>query len=301
MKRPEQTKIIPQKLIPLFKILSDEASITGTLYRTHTALLGNDEPLSRRVHMLTPLLSSIITNTNGIGILVSAGLANESYILLRSLYERCLNYSYLIVAPEDDFKRWFEHSLQKGYRLLRRELIVSNFGIKVELKGHEEIWNTPEVADLMQKYQRKNSKKEKQEWSTITKNRLDRIDWLSKAGKGIAWQPFVFVEALFFDEASEAVHGTFYGSVFHRGFFDPTYRGKDKLAEDYDYSSLILSTTTVLLGTVVKAANLKMENANALTKSEELVQKVAKVLKEEIQKIDPNELEPSKRILKFDE
>jgi len=290
----------PKQLLPQFKVLRDQASIVASIYSTHKALIAKGEKISTRVHMLTPLLSSIISNTNAIAMLVGSAHANESYILIRALYERCLNYCYLVIAPEEDFKRWFEHSLQKSYRLLRKELVVANFGFRLEMKGYEDIWNTPEVAELMQKFQRRDSTKEKQEWSTVAKSRTDRIDWLSKAGKDMAWQPFVFVEAMFFDEASEAIHGTFYGTVFHQGFFEPKFQEKSQLADAHDPSSLILATTTLLLHTVIKGANLKVANPEALAESKRLTRQAADILKKEISEIDTEEIEPSKRILKVD-
>jgi hypothetical protein len=290
----------PKKLLPHFKVLRDQASVIASVYTTHKALIGKNKEISTRVHMLTPLLASIMSNTHAIAILVGSGHSNESYMLIRALYERCLNYCYLVIAPEEDFKRWFEHSLQKSYRLLRKELVVANFGFRLELKGHEEIWNTPEVAELMEKFQRRNSTLEKQNWSSVAKSRTDRIGWLSKAGKDIAWEPFVFVEAMFFDEASEALHGTFYGTVFHEGFFEPKFQEQSRLAGTHDASSLILSTTTVLLHTVIKAANLKLANPEALAKSIRLTRQAADILKSEVAKVDTKEIEPSKRILKVE-
>ncbi len=289
----------PRSLLkPHFAALATQAQLAQSVYSAHAALVGKNKPFGLRVDYLTPLFSSILSTSHAIAVLVGAGHVNESYMLIRALHERCLNYCYLIISPDEEFDRWFEHSMQKGYRELRKELVVADFGFKLEFSGYDTIWNRPEVVELMSKFATAVSGKEKRDWSTLAPSRVDRIEWLSKSKHDIFWEPFVLVEALFYAEASEALHGTFYGTVFHRGFFEPRFQQGDKASNSHDASSLILATVTILLNTVMKAANLRHSMPSLLQQSIKVTQSAAKLLKSEIRCIDTTEIDPSKKILK---
>jgi hypothetical protein len=286
------------KLKPYLRLLTKELELIQYAYFGHKSLLGKDKSVSTKVHVLTPLLYSIESNAYSVGVLVSQKFVNEAYILIRALYERCLNYCYLVAAPDDEFVRWAEHSLQKGIRLLRKELVVGNFGMRLEFSRFQEICDRPQVAEIMRKYQRKNSTKENPQWSKLTRTRFDRIEWLSKNQTDIPWEPFVLMELMFFDEASEAVHGTFYGTVFHKGFFEPRFQEKGKLAKEADSSSLLIGAAVIMLDSVLRAAHVRVPVEDLVSKSRDNAQSVARLFKTEIPNIDVSEVDPKKRILK---
>ncbi len=295
---PSKRRHIDAKLKPYLKLLTKELELIQYAYFGHKSLLGKDKSVSTKVHFLTPLLYSIESNAYSLGVLVSHKFVNEAYILIRALYERCLNYCYLIAAPDDEYMRWAEHSLQKSIRLLRKELVVGNFGMKLEFSGLQEIWDRPQVTEIMKKYQRKNSSKEDPQWSKLSRRRIDRIEWLSKNQTDIPWEPFVLMELMFFDEASEAVHGTFYGTVFHKGFFEPKFQEKGKLAKETDSSSLLIGASVIMLDSVLRAAHLRFPTEDLIAKSRDNAQSVARLFKSEIANMDVSEIDPKKRILK---
>jgi Family of unknown function (DUF5677) len=295
---PKRRRHIDPKLKPYLKLLTKELELIQYAYFGHKDLLGKDKGVSTKVHLLTPLLYSIQSNAYSLAVLVNQKFVNESYILIRALYERCLNYCYLVAAPDDEYVRWAEHSLQKSIRLLRKELVVGNLGMKLEFSGLQEIWDRPQVAEILKQYQRKNSTKEDPEWSKLARRRTQRIEWLSMHQTDIPWEPFALMEIMFFDEASEAVHGTFYGTVFHKGFFEPKFQEKGKLAEEADPSSLLIGASVIMLDSVLRAAHLRLPTEDLISKSRDNAQSVARLLKNEIANIDISEVDPMKRILK---
>jgi hypothetical protein len=287
------------RLSPYYRVLTSELELVQTAYFSHKALLGKDKSLSTRVHVLSALLYSIQSNAYALGTLINRRFINEAYILIRALYERCLNYCYLIAAPEDELVRWGEYSLQKNIRLLRKELVVGNFGMRLEFGAFREIWDRPQVAEIMKKYQRKVSGKETHNWSKLTSGRLQRIEWLSKNQTEIPWEPFVLAEMMFFDEASEAVHGTFYGTVFHKGFFEPEFQERGELTKEQDPSSLLVGASIIILNSALIAAHQRYPAQDLVDRSVRNTHEIASLFKAEIPKVDVSDINPKKRILRM--
>ena len=277
MKQPEKQVELKEYL----DLLQDQLRIVTDIYNDHRSLIKDTVGRDLRVHMMFPLMNSIISNGYCIGGMLVQGFLNETYMIMRAMYERCLNYCYLVCASDSDFNRYFEHAFQKNIRSLRKELIVSGFGFRLELKGHKEIWDRPSVKKLLEEYQRKISGKEIQNWSKETRNRFERLEWISKNIKDIFWKIYVFVEIMLFDESSEALHGTFFGSIFHTGYFENRIRRNGKWVNKDNVTpqkQLLIGYAAILLHTVVQAASHKRPIEESVNRSKNNVLKMAKLL-----------------------
>ena len=53
------------------------------------------------------------------------------YVVARALVEQAVTFAYLIVCSDDEFARWGQHGLQKGYRLLDRSKQVGDVAVRM--------------------------------------------------------------------------------------------------------------------------------------------------------------------------
>lgn len=293
MKMGAQTKA-------LFDVLQDELVVLADLYSSHKVLLGQTEAEDVRVHMMSPLLYAIISSSNCLANILFNGFLNESYMIMRALYERCLNYCYLTCSTKEDFDNYFHHSLQKSLRGLRKELVVADFGFRLEVKGHEEIWDRPKVKKVMDDFSRKVSRKEVQDWSKVTKNRYERLQWVAKNIDGILWEPYVLIEVMVFEEASEALHGTFFGTIFDTGYLEPRIQRAGKWVE-IDHRTpqveLLVGYAIMLHNSIIQAAAHKYPNETAVSRSRQNVLKVKDLLKETSKSVSIKEADDAIGIL----
>ena len=284
----------------LFDVLGDELALLVDLHSTHKALLGHAKAEDLRIHMMFPLLGAIISSSNCLANLLVSNFLNESYMSMRALFERCLNYCYLTCSTKEDFDNYFHHSLQKNLRGLRKELVVADFGFNLEMKGHEEIWDRPKVKKVMDDFSRKVSRKEVQNWSKMTKNRYERLEWVAKNINGILWEPYVLIEVMIFEEASEALHGTFFGTIFDTGYLEPRIQRAGKWVE-VDHRTpqveLLVGYAVMLHNSIVQAAAHKYPNDSAVSRSKQNVLKAKDVLKETSKSVSIKEADDAVGIL----
>jgi hypothetical protein len=284
--------LIDKRTKKFLDVLRDELTLLSNLFATHQSLLKESNGQEPRVHMMFPLLGSIISSSHCLAGMLVQGFLNEAYMIMRALYERCLNYCYLTCCPKEDFNSYFEHSLQKNIRALRKELVVAGFGFRIQLEGYEQIWDRPKVRKVLDEYSRRVSKKEIQNWSKVTKNRLERLEWISKNIEGIFWEPYVLVEVMIFEEASEALHGTFYGSVFHTGYLEPRIqRGRKWVKTDHRtlQLELLIGYAVLLHNSVVQSASHKYPNDQAIARSKSNVLRITDLMKETSSSVSLNE------------
>ncbi|HUN66304.1 MAG TPA: hypothetical protein VMW43_09400, partial [Bacteroidota bacterium] len=97
---------------------------------------------------------------------------------------------------------------------------------------------------------------------------------------------------MIFDEASEALHGTFYGCLFHTGYFQPLIQREGKWLEiDHQtpLAELLLGHIVLLQNSVMQAANLKYENKDALIHSRANIVKIKDLLSATSSSVSINE------------
>lgn len=149
---------------------------------------------------------------------------NECVMLARGFFERIVNICYLLVCDDDKFEEYRLHTRQKAYRKLEQEFyagdekICSKFGGKKDLECH------PEIQEALKKFST-NSGKEKKRWPDMSiPDRIKLIGDRSKTNISM----FLLYQVLFYTDASEALHGSFYGLTFHTGAYEPNINHKNK-------------------------------------------------------------------------
>ncbi len=171
---------------------------------------------NERINSLYHLLLSIYLTGNALNLLSLNNFLGETYILSRSMLEKIINYLYVISCNESEYRRYLNHTKQKGYRILNRSFTAGT--IKAELK-----WSSfidldiyPELKEAVDQF---TSEKGKiiTRWTSLSI--ADRLALIEE--KGVVKIDVLVLSTLgIYDDASEALHGTLYGSTFHYGFFE---------------------------------------------------------------------------------
>ena len=149
---------------------------------------------------------------------------NECVMLARGFFERMVNICYLLVCDDDKFEEYRLHTKQKAYRRLKQEFYAGDKKMCLEFIGKKEPANHSELHKALKKFSTK-SGKEKKRWPDISiPERIKLIGERSKANIGL----FLHYQVSIYTDASEALHGSFYGLTFHIGAYSPDIDTKNK-------------------------------------------------------------------------
>lgn len=173
------------------------------------------ESNSHRVARLHALFASIIEDAISIRLLGEAARLNQAYIISRALLERLTNFCFLQLCTEAEFSDYVDYSLNKVGRRLDRN---------IEANGHEEKARIalqggdfelpPEIAAAVAKFTSERGR-EKTRWTAVSLPDRAAVVEAKLGGTGL----FMSLLMIYAD-ASEALHGTLYGAVFHLGAYD---------------------------------------------------------------------------------
>lgn len=169
-----------------------------------------------RIKHTYPLLVSIIDNSKAMSLLGTCNLINDMYMISRSYVERMINFLYLQVCDEEDFISFQLHTTQKAYRRMDRSIETNKCEVKFTNTGKDHV-SIPNLNDAIARFTSK-SGKEITHWTPITLDK--RIEIISERTK-INPSIMMMCKLNIYEDASEALHGTLYGSLFHLGLFSP--------------------------------------------------------------------------------
>lgn len=168
-----------------------------------------------RLGTLYPLLFSIHHTGTSIGILSSHLHLNECYMLARSFLERLINYIYLLSCNEEEYSRYIAYTKQKAYRVLDRSFTAGDSKVRLTWSGSIDLEKEPELKEAVDMFTSETGKL-KTRW---TSQRLsEMLESIASIG-GLEIGYLIFAILGIYDDASEALHGTLYGSTFHVGTF----------------------------------------------------------------------------------
>lgn len=172
------------------------------------------ESKSDRVSRLYALYSSIIEDAISIRILGDHARLNQAYIISRALLERLSNFCFLQLCTEDEFKDYIDYTLNKAARRQDRAIEANGKTVaRIALKeGNLDL--PPELAAAVAKFTSERGR-EKTRWTTVSLPDRVAVVEAKLGGTGL----FMSLLAIYSD-ASEALHGTLYGAVFHLGAYD---------------------------------------------------------------------------------
>ena len=142
---------------------------------------------------------------------------NECVMLARGFFERIVNICYLLVCDNDKFKGYRLHTKQKAYRRLDQEFYAGDIKMDLKFTGRKEPPRGSELDEALKKFSTKKGK-EKRGWPDISiSERIKLIGEKSNANIGI----FLSHQSFVYTDASEALHGSFYGLTFHTWAYTP--------------------------------------------------------------------------------
>ncbi len=167
-----------------------------------------------RVSRLQPLFVAVIEDAIAVRLLCSDGRLNQAYVISRALLERAANYCFLQICSDDQYRHYLDYSLNKAGRRIDRSIEAGGeVQAKLYLKDGPLIL-PPAIQAAIAKFTSQRGG-EKTRWTTISLP--DRVAALEAklGGTGL----FMSLLTIYAD-ASEALHGTLYGALFHLGTYD---------------------------------------------------------------------------------
>ncbi len=191
-----------------------------------------------RVVSLYHLLMSIYITGNAINLLAINNFLGESYMLARSLLEKLINYMYLLVCEEKEYKKYLAYTKQKSYRILNRSFIVGDQKAELKWTGSVNLDDYPELKEAVNEFTNSKGKAIKSKmWSSLSL--ADRLATIRDKSK-IKIEGIMLTTLGIYDDASEALHGSLYGVTFNYGFFEKIPSSAQELAETYRNKLLFL-------------------------------------------------------------
>lgn len=176
--------------------------------------------LSGRAGELMPVLMGTSYTCLAMSLMAPHPLLNECFMLSRAFLERVINCCYLMVCDEDELRRFQLHTIQKAYRKLDREVTAGEESFAVRFTGEIDKKSIPQLQEALDTFTSR-SGREITHWSPTTLS--DRIRVIGERSK-VNIKVLLIATLAIYEDASEALHGTFYGSTFHLGVFEPGAR-----------------------------------------------------------------------------
>lgn len=193
-----------------------------------------------RISHLYAIYSAIIEDAISIRLLCENGRTNQAYIISRALIERVTNFCFLQLCTDAEFSDYLDYSLNKAGRSLDQS-IEANGQVKARLALNEGDFELPpEIRAAIAKFTSERGR-EKTRWTNVPlPERAAVIE--AKLGNTGLFMSLLTIYA----NASEALHGTIYGAVFHLGAYEakPPH---DQVSLDYHFHQT-LSTLYVMAG-----------------------------------------------------
>ena len=192
-----------------------------------------------RLGTLYPLLFSIHHTGTSIGLLARHLHLKECYILARSFLESLITYTYILSCDEEEYSRYLAYTKQKTYRVLDHSFTVGDSKVRLRWTGAIELEKDPELKEALELFTSEKGKAKTRWTSHSLSEMLESI--ASRGGLEIGYLMFAMLGI--YDYASEALHGTLYGTIFHIDtFVGRTPASKDELKKTWNeqFSALFL-------------------------------------------------------------
>jgi hypothetical protein len=216
--------------------------------------------LKDRSFEIRAMIGSLIGTGNAIMLLSTDNqrLYNECVMLSRGFFERITNICYLLLCDEKTYNECIkDHTLYRQYlRGSNNEKVMKDDEgktlLKIELKreGIENLKKEKDYKEAIDKFEK--SQKTRFPIPKIEK----RLGFLAKAGTNLNVSVFLAYQQAYYDDASEALHGSFYGGLFH--VINLNSRDQKEMAiETNQNTTLLLWQTGELLNQLIELLNQK--------------------------------------------
>lgn len=255
---------------------NEQLSLLEKLYQYQFTNLSHLD--STRIGNIYPLLYSIWHTGKSIDLLVRYKHLNESYILGRSFLERLVTYTYLIFCDEEEYLRYLAYTKQKQYRVLNRKFAIGDSEVLLKWSGSIDLEKHPELKQAVDMFTSEKGKP-KTRWTSQTLYKMLQ----SIASKGAVETGYLMLAILWiYDDASEALHGTLYGSIFHIELFQGSIpSSKEELNQEWNerFSALLLSLG-ICIHTLIQSFNHVEEIKTILSESTDNLKAISLILKQ---------------------
>jgi hypothetical protein len=170
---------------------------------------------NERVDSLYLLLFSMHDTAEAVGILAANQKINEAHMMARALLERIINYIFLLYCDEEDYRKYLLYTKQKSYRNLKKNIKVGELIAKLKWTGKLNLDSDLELQNAINLF---TSKKGKMITRWRSKSLPEMLNIVSQK-TDINIKPLMLGLLAIYDDASEALHGTLYGTIFQIGLF----------------------------------------------------------------------------------
>lgn len=231
-----------------------------------------------RIGNIYPLLFSIWHTGKSIDLLVGHQHVNESYILGRSFLERLITYTYLISCDEEEYERYLAYTKHKQYRVLNRSFVAGNSEALLRWPGSIDLAKNPDLKRAVDMFTSEKGKP-KTRWTSQTLSQMLQ----SIASKCAIETGYLMLAVLWiYDDSSEALHGTLYGSIFHIGIFEGNIpSSKEELNQQWnERSSALLLSLGTCVHTLIQSFNLIEAIPAILTDSDDNLKAISLLMKQ---------------------
>jgi len=230
----------------VFSFYMDQVAVLQGLYESPEVNSAPD-----RIASLYPLLFSIHSTALSIGLLARHGYLNECFMLARAFLERLINYIYLLFCNEEEYLRYLAHTKQKGFRMLNRSIKAGDLQVELKWSGSVDLDKERELKEAIDLFTSEKGR-EITRWTSVVLS--DRLGTIAEKG-GLEIGPLMFALVGIYQDASEALHGTLYGSIFHIGVFTKKLPSrKSALYKTYNEQfSVLFFALGVCVDSLVKA------------------------------------------------
>lgn len=167
-----------------------------------------------RLDQLYLLLASIYSCSSAIlTLLKNLAFLNDCYMLSRAFLERIINYLYLLSCGEEEFHKFVMYNKYRQVRSFDCELKAGQYTAKLKHTSSAEIASSSEFKKIVDMFTSRKGKPINRWTSRSIPKRLESITNLGKVDIR-----YLLISVLsIYEDASEALHGTIYGSAFQFG------------------------------------------------------------------------------------
>jgi len=140
----------------------------------------------------------------------------EMMMLARSFIEKIINFCYVVICDDTEYKKFLLHPLYRAYHQMEKSKYAGNIKLSIKFLGRHFIKNNPKVSEALRLFSESNPRLK---WSN--KN-IDEKVALIKEKTNINIGIFLMNTLTIYSNASEALHGSLFGCSFHTGAYDPS-------------------------------------------------------------------------------
>jgi hypothetical protein len=140
---------------------------------------------------------------------------HEGFMLCRSVIERVITCLYLLFCDDKEFQRYLTYTKQKAYRVSERVLYAGDLVVSLKRTPPLSLEDDAELRRAVEEFTSKKGKTISR-WRSVSLQ--DMLDYLGK-NTSIKLGALCLAYMYVYDDASEALHGTLYGSLFHYDAF----------------------------------------------------------------------------------